>query len=342
MKLDICRHLCLNYREIENFISPEPPEEEDSSENFELDMAISLLGEVTQGGYNRLRDKLVKNKLTDVKKFPSFYTLTKSRPRIESLKIIPLPTDFDEIDNTDEGEIDENFASVSLDDLIDAIESSDENLPSSKIYGTYTDFVNMMLEKHRDKAINIVGNAAVLDSYDGAVHSNSDKARCNVVSFSSQLFSNSTVAGGASTASSKNILTWQQFVGEEKFGNLLPLLIPVFQKKHELRSAGPHQGINLKILELHDGKMAYLLTQHSLYSRKHNPFLLCCCDRGQGARSKNHTCVQLSHSDQVKYYERSLTRWDRKRSLAHEMCYYPQAHDIPAPFHAWSVTRGSV
>ena len=219
-------------------------------------MSISLLGEVTQGGYNRLRDKLVKNKLTNVKKFPSFYTLTKSRPRIESLKIVPLPTDFDEVDNTDEGEIDENFASVSLDDLIDAIESSDENLPSSKIYGTYTDFVNMMLEKHRDKAIDIVGNAAVLDSYDGAIHSNSDKERCNVVSFSSQLFSNSAVAGGASTASSKNILTWQQFVGEEKFCNLLPLLIPVFQKKHELRNAGLHQGINLKILELHDGKMA--------------------------------------------------------------------------------------
>ena len=185
LKLDICKHLCLNYREIENFISPQAPEEEDSSENFELDMAISLLGEVTQGGYNRLRDKLVKNKLTNVKKFPSFYTLTKSRPRIESLKKVPLPTDFDEMDNTDEGEINENSGSVLLDDLIDAIESSDENLPSSKIYGTYTDFVHMMLEKHRDKAIDIVGNAAVLDSYDGAIHSNSDKERCNVVSFSS-------------------------------------------------------------------------------------------------------------------------------------------------------------
>ena len=103
LKLDICRHLCLNYREIENFMSPPQPEEEASSENFELDMAISLLGEVTQGGYNRLRDKLVKNKLTDVKKFPSFYTLTKSRLKIESLNIIPLPTDFDEIDKTDEG-----------------------------------------------------------------------------------------------------------------------------------------------------------------------------------------------------------------------------------------------
>ena len=78
-------------------MSPPQPEEEASSENFELDMAIS------QGGYNRFRDKLVKNKLTDVKKFPSFYTLTKSRLKIESLNIIPLPTDFDEIDKTDEG-----------------------------------------------------------------------------------------------------------------------------------------------------------------------------------------------------------------------------------------------
>ena len=202
------------------------------------------------------------------------------------MKIIPLSTDFDEIDNADEGEIDEGFATVSLDDMLDSLKTTNENLPSRKIYGTYVDFVNIMIQKHKDKAINIMENATIMDSYDGDIHSNSDKEGCNVVSFSSQMFSNSTVAGGASTASSKNILTWQQFAGEEKFCNLLPLLIPVFQHKHELRSDDTHRGINLKILELHDGKIAYLLTQHSLYLRKHNPFLLCCCDRGQGARIK--------------------------------------------------------
>ena len=96
-------------------------------------------------------------KWTDTRKFPSFHILTKSWPKIHSLKIIPLSTDFDEIDNTDEGGIDEGFASVSLVEMLDSLETTNGNLPSSKIYGTYVDFVNMMIQKHRDKAINIVG-----------------------------------------------------------------------------------------------------------------------------------------------------------------------------------------
>ena len=55
-KSDIYRNLWLNYREIENFISPSPLLEEDNSKNLEFDMAITLLREVTQGGYNLIRD----------------------------------------------------------------------------------------------------------------------------------------------------------------------------------------------------------------------------------------------------------------------------------------------
>ena len=84
-----------------------------------------------------------------------------------------------------------------------------------------------MLLKHRKKNKNLDGNIAIVNSYDGAIHSNSDKERCNIVPFSSQVFSIGTVSSGISTASSKNILTWLQFIGEEKFCNLLPVLGPI-------------------------------------------------------------------------------------------------------------------
>ena len=65
--------------------------------------------------------------------------------------------------------------------------------------------------------------------------------------------------------------------------------------------------------ELHNGKMLYCLTQHSLFNWKHHPFLLCLCQRGEGVKDPNHKCRIIPHMKQVYYWERSLRRWNNKR-----------------------------
>ena len=189
--------------------------------------------------------------------------------------------------------------------------------------------------KVQKKGRNITRNVTILESYDGAFHSNLDKARCNVVSFSSQVFSNETISNGVSTASSKNILTWQQFVGEETYFNLLPVINPVFRMKQEIQSSTIEQ-VNLKILELHDGDMLYFLIQHFLYSRKHNPFLLCWCDCGQGVRDKNHICKQVTNDEQKKYCKQSKTRWDGKISV--DSSYNKSSHMGLVDENNWGVS----
>ena len=67
--------------------------------------------------------------------------------------------------------------------------------------------------------------------------------------------------------------------------------------------------------ELHDGKMLYLLTQHSLFNRKHKSFLLCSCGRGEGVRNRNHKCTILTDIEQQQWCNRSKRRWDLKRPI---------------------------
>ena len=63
---------------------------------------------------------------------------------------------------------------------------------------------------------------------------------------------------------------------------------------------------NYTYYDLHDGKMLYLLTQHSVWNRKEHPFLLCECGRGEGViNNNNHKCKIISNDDQIKLYENS-------------------------------------
>ena len=55
--------------------------------------------------------------------------------------------------------------------------------------------------------------------------------------------------------------------------------------------------------------MLYLLTQHSLWNRKHSPFLLCSCKRGLGVvNNDTHECEILPHEEQVRLFDRSERR----------------------------------
>ena len=175
----------------------------------------------------------------------------------------------------------------------------------------------MMMEKHeRNRTLGSSDeNLIVLDSYDGAEHSQTPKKRLNIVSYNSQICSSSTIKNGCATTASYNILTWQQVIGDENCKTIFPVVGDVYNTKRELikgSSASLFPSRHISFYDMHDGKMIYLLTQHSLWNRKFYPFLLCTCTRGDGVKHIDHQCSMLSHSDQCKYYKRSETRWNRK------------------------------
>ena len=129
------------------------------------------------------------------------------------------------------------------------------------------------------------------------------------------MFSHSTVKEGATPAQSFNILTWQQIEGTECAKNIFPVIQYVLYSKKKMREEGLESllpGCNVSFYDLHDGKMLYLLTQHSLWSRRHHPFLLCKCRRGEGVVNSENECKILSHDEQVKLWGRSLRRWEDK------------------------------
>eukprot|EP00978_Attheya_sp_CCMP212_P035636 scaffold156280_cov47-Attheya_sp.AAC.1 len=96
----------------------------------------------------------------------------------------------------------------------------------------------------------MAGPLIVLDSYDGAEHSTTPGKRLSVVSYSSQIFSGSTVAAGVTTGGSFNMLTWQQVIREEKAPNVFASVENIFVEKKLLMAANP----NITCYDMHDGK----------------------------------------------------------------------------------------
>ena len=93
---------------------------------------------------------------------------------------------------------------------------------------------------------------------------------------------------------------------------MLPAVNECFENKNVLRNDENRQ--NYCYYDLHDGKILYLLTNHSLWNRKNNPFLLCNCGRSKGVRNTEHICVPKSHKEQIqswKYYEK---QWKLKKA----------------------------
>ena len=54
----------------------------------------------------------------------------------------------------------------------------------------------MMIARYNNSGRNIEVDALIIDSYDGAIHYNTDKKETNVVSYISQSLTSSTVSAG--------------------------------------------------------------------------------------------------------------------------------------------------
>ena len=101
-----------------------------------------------------------------------------------------------------------------------------------------------------------------------------------------------------------------QELGQEKAETLFPLLKDVYKSKYQLLTTDA----NRVYYDMHDSKMLYILTQHSLYNRKHHPFILCTCKRGDAVRDPNYVCKLLPHEQHLTLWDRSKRRWQYKRT----------------------------
>jgi len=137
------------------------------------------------------------------------------------------------------------------------------------------------------------------------------KKETNIFSYRSQFVASSTVSASAKPSSSWNILTWMQISGKEKCANIFPVIQQVYKEKKLLRADTMND--NIDCYEMHDGKMIYQLTQHSLYSWKYHTILLCKCKRGEDVQDIDHSCTIIEDSDQLEYYNRSERRWNQKK-----------------------------
>ena len=73
------------------------------------------------------------------------------------------------------------------------------------------------------------------------------------------------------------------------------------------------QCIRIDQYDVHDAKIIYNIIQHSKWNRKHHLYLLCKCTKGSAVRNfKNHKCRWISDNDQLKYYDKSATRFGVK------------------------------
>jgi len=132
-----------------------------------------LLTKSTTAGYARMRKTMLQDLKLESKALLRYYIIAKNQPLVVSMEIVPDPN-YRLIDDDRSREIssdDSRFAAV---DEGDGVE---EELIGAKLRGTHTDYKNTMIAKHNNSGRSTEGNSLIIDSYEGAIHSNTDKKR---------------------------------------------------------------------------------------------------------------------------------------------------------------------
>ena len=181
----------------------------------------------------------------------------------------------------------------------------------AKIKQGYEHYLKLMINIFVLQGWKVQCNMLVIDSYDGAVHSSTNKKDSGIVSYSTLLFHSDYFAHGVSSASSSCILTWMNSLTAESRETLFPLLIPIFSEQALLRSKTSfHDGSNFWYYQMHDAKFSYTLTAHVGWSSKKSPFLLCGCNRGEGVGNEKHECKLITDEEQLILYNASAKHWE--------------------------------
>ena len=243
---------------------------------LEYELAVSLLGETSRNGYERIKKKVNKRSAAIAKgtngadgttnhttnKVRSYHMLTMNRPKVEHfseelyclpvgstsaerrvqpavlapLPLVPRPTPQPTTE-------DDTPQPTTEDDILQHVASASQEkagtVEGSLIKGTYETYVQLIEKKHKDKGrpIGTMTSPLVIDSIDGAEHQKSKNKVTSVISFSTCIICPTSLKSGAVTAgSSKNILTWKQARGTESIQTMTPVLKGYLDSKLSLKN----------------------------------------------------------------------------------------------------------
>jgi len=302
-------------------------DEEEKEKGLDLETAMKILSESTGNGYERVRKELKKKlpaKHTD--KLKSLYLLKKDLPlKVESVTYScddgrSLDSRREEVDDLIYGF--GNFVKTEEEALQLLSSGSEEVVHGAKLEGGMVDWIDGMVKKLEKKG-NEIGDdddVIVLSCFDGAEAIRSEKQVKGVISFSSLLLTPKLVNEEVLLAgSSFNILTWMQILGKEELAVMKPCLMEYFNDRRELferrskPSLLPNQ--NVCLYDMHDGKLLYLLSQHSMWNRKNHPFLLCKCKRNSNF---SHDCSMWKDEEYAEKWAVSQHKWEVMESLPQE------------------------
>ena len=272
-------------------------------------IAISLMCQSSRRGYQRMRFNM-----DTFVSIPTYEELTKNRPAITGyeLKISDSVYTTSVLNNNTPNITEEE----ELESVLRQISNSGDTFHAARIEGGYSKYIDILEENHsrHEREIDSNSNVLVIDSIDGAEHTKSNKKSTSIISFSSTLMSPEWINSKTVTAgSSLNILTWQQVKAVEKYNIMMASTSNYFEQKKTVRDqTDDEKRKNYKYYDLHDGKMLYLLTQHSAWNRKEHPFILCECTKGKGVvNNQVHQCKIISNDEQVLLYENSKKQYEK-------------------------------
>ena len=197
------------------------------------------------------------------------------------------------------------------------------------------------METEKQKGIKLQGDIGIMNSFDGENYIVREDGSTYILSFSCQLFNRDIVEGTSSTAS-ENIFTWQQAMCKENWKNLSVLLEDHYTEREQVKKTleTEYPLINIQYYDIHDGKMIYLLTQHSAYNGKFDPFFLCKCQRGDAFKSYTHKCMRISTDERIKLYNNSLEYMKKKKDI--NIQYKDKDHSKWADKHNFGITHFGV
>ena len=300
---------------------------------FDFDTAFAILGESTGRGYERIRAKLNNPDL------PSLYKIDSHLPaKVEDVS-------FDTVD--DSGGADSDGSNTIVDtefwDMLygrdlgnvknegEALQIFSKEPGSTTVYGSK--LVGGMQEWMDDLMINkIIDRGSVvkdgedvllLNCFDGAESIKTEKELKGVISFSSQMLFPSLVQKKEQNAgSSFNILTWMQLVGKEELSVLQPCMKQYLADRREVFEGRMKPTVlpNSKVwtYDVHDGKFLYLITQHSMWNRKNQPFLMCKCRRGNDKVKDSRECCMWDDDAYLSRWNVSQRKWDTERGITQD------------------------
>ena len=182
----------------------------------------------------------------------------------------------------------------------------------AQLDGGYPYYYEILVSNHRRLNVSLPRDdmdnppIGMIASFDGAHFLSTDEEITNITSFRCLLFSRRSSENGITNSQSRSILTWQQVVRKEDDVTVFRALGTHCHDKLKLLLQVRESGKNLNMFDMHDGKILYMLTGHSLWNRKHFPFLFCTCSRSDGVHNhSNHVFTLISHHEHHHLYNRS-------------------------------------